>query len=79
MNTAQQTRSSASGAAPCSASWVSVEDNLPEDGEWVLHTYYGVRAPEYGIFINGLFCRSNGPESFPVTHWLPVPFIEQNT
>jgi hypothetical protein len=56
--------------------WVDTGYDLPEEGEWVLHTYYGVRPPEYGIFINGRFCRQKGPESFPTTHWLRIPFID---
>lgn len=55
--------------------WVPVGEGLPADGEWVLHTYCGVRAPEYGIFKDGRFWRESGPESFPTTHWLPVPMI----
>ena len=63
-----------SDAADCSA-WVDASNGLPEDGEWVLHTYYGVRPPEYGLFQYGKFWRSGGPESFPTSHWLRIPFI----
>ena len=50
-------------------------DQLPEEGEWVLHTYYGARPPEYGLFSKGRFWRRGGPESFPASHWLRIPFI----
>jgi len=53
-----------------------IEDGLPEEREWVLHKYDGVRDPEYGIYIRGQFFRRNGPESFPTTHWLRIPFID---
>lgn len=56
--------------------WLSVDEELPGEKSWVLHTYVGVRMPEYGLFQNGRFWRDNGPESFPATHWLPVPCIE---
>lgn len=56
------------------AAWCGV-DRLPEEGEWVLHTYYGARAPEYGLFSKGIFRRRGGPESFPTSHWLRIPFI----
>ena len=55
--------------------WRALSDALPTDGAWVLHTYEDVRAPEYGLFRNGRFWRGAGPESFPATHWLPVPEI----
>ncbi len=55
--------------------WLAVGDALPENGTWVLHTYAGVRAPEYGLYRDGRFWREAGPESFPATHWLPVPII----
>jgi hypothetical protein len=57
------------------AEWEDARLVLPASGDWVLHTYAGVRAPEYGLFANGRFCRGSGPESFPTTHWLPVPHI----
>lgn len=55
--------------------WKSTKVALPTAGEWVLHTYKGVRAPEYGIYERGHFFRGGGPESFPATHWLSVPNI----
>jgi hypothetical protein len=62
---------------PCSA-WATPKQATPEEGEWVLHTYAGVRAPEYGMYARGRFWRNAGPESFPTTHWLRVPDIEPN-
>lgn len=56
--------------------WVKTKDALPEDGEYVVHAYYRVRAPEYGLFNKGRFFRGNGPESFPATHWIRNQFIE---
>jgi hypothetical protein len=56
--------------------WLVVGDVLPENGTWVLHTYAGVRKPEYGLFTAGRFLRGAGPESLPTTHWLPVPMID---
>lgn len=53
--------------------WRSVKDNPPTDGVWVVHTYKGARAPEYGLYTRGKFFRDIGPESFPTTHWLPIP------
>jgi len=61
----------------CSA-WVTPKQATPEEGEWVLHTYAGVRAPEYGLYARGRFWSNNGPESFPTTHWLRIPDIEPN-
>lgn len=55
--------------------WIDAETERPEEGEWVLHTYAGVRAPEYGLYNLGRFWRDAGPESFPATHWLPVPCL----
>jgi hypothetical protein len=57
------------------ATWTSASESLPENGEWVLHTYAGVRAPEYGLFRDLKFWRHAGPESFPTTHWMRVPMI----
>ncbi len=56
--------------------WVDVITRLPNEGEWVLHSYYGVRRPEYGLFKNGRFWRDSGPEAFPATHWLRIPMIQ---
>ncbi len=57
--------------------WMDAGKQLPESGEWVLHTYYGVRRPEYGLFKKGRFFRDGGPESFPTTHWMRVPLIPE--
>ena len=66
-------------AAPCSPwRWHTVGEFLPTDGEWVLHCYYGVRKPMYGRHQGGQFFKDDGPESFPTTHWLAIPFIEAN-
>jgi hypothetical protein len=62
-------------AASCSA-WVTPKQATPEEGEWVLHTYAGVRPPEYGMYARGRFWRNDGPESFPTTHWLRIPPID---
>lgn len=59
------------------ARWKSAEEELPDEGEWVLHAYKGVRHPEYGIFARGHFMRDGGPEGFPTTHWMRVPYIDQ--
>ena len=56
--------------------WVPVDSRLPEEWTWVVHTYAGVRKPEYGLFKEGRFWREYGVESFPTTHWLPVPVID---
>ena len=61
---------------PCSA-WVTPKQVTPKEGEWVLHTYAGVRAPEYGMYARGRFWRNDGPESFPTTHWLRIPPIDE--
>ena len=55
--------------------WREISKALPDEGEWVLHTYIGVRPPEYGLFSGGRFYREGGPESFPTTHWLKIPYI----
>jgi hypothetical protein len=60
------------------SAWMTTKQVTPEEGEWVLHTYAGVRAPEYGLYARGRFWRNNGPESFPTTHWLRIPDIEPN-
>jgi peptide/nickel transport system ATP-binding protein len=57
------------------AEWVSVETRLPNEGDWLLHTYAGVRIPEYGLFRGGRFWRGD-VESLPATHWMAVPTIE---
>ncbi len=59
------------------SAWVTPKQATPEEGEWVLHTYAGVRAPEYGMYARGRFWRNNGPESFPTTHWLRIPPIDE--
>lgn len=59
--------------------WCDAKKELPEEGEWVVHTYAGVRAPEYGLFEHGRFWRNAGPESFPTTHWYRLPMIDQTT
>lgn len=61
---------------PWLSGWVLADARRPKDGEWVLHTYAGVRAPEYGLYRDGRFWREAGPESFPTTHWLAVPMID---
>jgi hypothetical protein len=61
---------------PWLSRWVAADARTPKDGEWVLHTYAGVRKPEYGLFKDGRFWREAGPESFPTTHWLSVPMID---
>ena len=58
------------------SAWVKVDHHLPNEREWVLHAYLGVRKPEYGLFKNGRFWREDGPESFPTTHWMRVPSID---
>lgn len=62
---------------PVCSAWVTPKQATPEEGEWVLHTYAGVRAPEYGMYARGRFWRNDGPESFPTTHWLRIPPIDQ--
>lgn len=65
-----------SDGASCSA-WATPKQASPEEGEWVLHTYAGVRAPEYGMYARGRFWRKDGAESFPTTHWLRIPSIDE--
>ena len=57
--------------------WISVEDRLPEDGDWVLTfnqedyrmEVYGWFGDYYGIgFMNDLLT-----EGFKVTHWMTLP------
>lgn len=76
MTTPRKRKAPAGRPAPICSGWNDTGYSLPEDGEWVLHTYYGVRPPEYGLFKNGRFLRHSGPESFPTTHWLRIPAID---
>lgn len=62
-------------ASSCSARWILVDEDLPDQDEWVLHTYAGVRNPMYGRHHGAQFFEGNGPKSYPTTHWLPVPMI----
>lgn len=57
--------------------WKSVEEELPAAWEWVLHTYKGVRLPEYGLYDRGHFFRGERQEKFSVTHWLRLPSIDK--
>lgn len=59
--------------------WIQKEDEIPQEGEWVLHTFAGVRAPKYGLFERGKFWEEKRAFTYPVTHWMRVPFIEPNT
>jgi len=58
--------------------WFHVNDLKPEEGEWVLHAYAGVRAPEYGHFRGGRFFAPSKGGTLPATHWLRIPDIEAN-
>lgn len=61
--------------------WISVEDRLPEDGQYV-HVYlsYGKQATcvffaDRNSFVDSLrFQHSNGG----VTHWMPLPEPPKN-
>ena len=59
--------------------WKNPKQESPREGEWVLHTYAGVRPPEYGMYARGRFWRNEGPESFPTTHWLRVPDLPDSS
>ena len=49
---------------------VSVDDDLPEDGQWVWHCFKGVRHWQYGQYFNKKFHIYAGPISEPATHWV---------
>jgi hypothetical protein len=57
------------------SAWRRVENEIPQEGEYVLHLYEGVRGPDYGIFRNGRFWIKDGPESVPANYWMRItPF-----
>ena len=49
--------------------WVSVEERLPKNGQWVL-TYCGGYANWFEL---NKWCGDSWLKIMPVTHWLPLP------
>jgi len=52
--------------------WISVEDRLPEEGEWVLIFGPGYHVPLEGFLISGAWIDDQF-ERRTVTHWMPLP------
>ena len=60
------------------ASWISVEDRLPEDGVNVLVTSGSQEGVLY--FHKGAWCGHNfdAVDGEEITHWMPFPELQRN-
>jgi len=61
----------------CSMEWISVDDRLPETErtDVLAITNEGAySATEFASMLHGVMCSESGD---PVTHWMPIPPIEQ--
>ncbi len=55
--------------------WISVEDELPKDGEYVA-TINTVGVKDVRHYSHGKWYSNFGNEYDDITHWMPLPSVE---
>lgn len=51
--------------------WISVEERLPSDDEYVL--VHSINGTEIGLFFHSYFTDFNDNAIYDITHWMPLP------